>query len=662
MDRDSVEGGAASPVRTGETACVVVGAGAAGVRCARELVRHAPGLPVLLLGAETVQPYDRVRLSSLLAGECRFDALDQAAGLDQLPSLCLRFGETVASIDRESRSLRLASGEQLGYRSLVLATGSRPHVPSIPGTELAGVYAFRDLRDAEALSARRLRSRRTVVLGGGLLGLEAARAMHRFHTEVVVVEHGGRLMPRQLDDAAAARLAAQVQDLGIECVVDDGALQLTGDRTLSGVRLRSGRVIDCDTVVIATGIVPNVRLALDAGLPIGRGIKVDDGLRTADPDIYAIGECAEHRGVVYGLVAPCLEQAAVAASVIVGVDARYLGSVDATRLKVMKTQVFAAGTHPDRSLAGLDRELVFGDEHSYRKLIHRRGKLIGVLGIGEWDELPRALEAVQQARRIGWLRRTRFERSGRLWPQSESASVASWPANATVCNCTGVTRGQLSGAIAMGCATRAALAACTRASTVCGSCAPLLDQLLGGDARPQPVSGGRPLLAMTVIAALVTLLLAMLPGLPYVPSWERFVWHWDVLWRNGLFKQISGYTLAGMAVVGLLISLRKRAPRVNWGSFALWRNLHVGLGVGALLALLLHTGGRLGNGLNAGLMSAFITLIVAGAAAGALIALEHRLSPVRAKRLRGSLTWVHILAFWPLPALLGFHVLKIYYY
>jgi len=641
---------------------VIVGAGAAGVRCARELARSAPGLRVVLLGAEAVQPYDRVRLSSLLAGECRVDALDQAAGLDQLPSLSLRFGETVASIDREARSLRLASGEQLGFSSLVLATGSRSHVPAIPGTDLVGVYAFRDLRDAEALSARRLRSRRTVVLGGGLLGLEAARAMHRFHTEVVVVEHGGRLMPRQLDDLAAARLAAQVQSLGIECVVDDGALQLTGERTVSGVRLRSGRVIECDTVVIATGIVPNVRLALDAGLAIGRGIKVDDRLRTNDPEIYAIGECAEHRGVVYGLVAPCLEQAAVAASVIAGIDAQYLGSVDATRLKVMKTQVFAAGTHPDRCLEGLDRELAFSSEQGYRKLIHRRGKLIGVLGVGEWAELPRALEAVQQGRSVDWLQRARFERSGRLWPQTESASVANWPASATVCNCTGVTRGQLGDAIATGCATRAALAACTRASTVCGSCVPLLDQLLGEESRPQPVAAGRPLLAMAAVATLATLLLSILPGLPYVPSWERFAWHWDVLWRDGLLKQISGYALAGMAVVGLLISVRKRAPRVNWGSFALWRNLHVGLGVGALLALFFHTGGRLGNGLNAGLMSAFIALIAAGTAAGALIALEHRLSPARAKRLRGSLTWAHILAFWPLPVLLGFHVLKIYYY
>lgn len=486
--------------------------------------------------------------------------------------------------------------------------------------------------------------------------------MRRHHTRVVVVEHGGRLMPRQLDDEAARLLAEQIHQAGIQTVVDDGAAEILGNGQVEGVRLHSGIRIACDTVIVATGIVPNTRLALDAGLPITRGIRVDDELRTIDPDIFAVGECAEHRGLVYGLVAPCLEQAAVAASLLAGQDARYLGSVNSTRLKVVSTPVFAAGLHPDQAIDGLDEEIAFKDAGGgYRKLLHRRGRLQGVLGIGEWDELPRVLEATGNRRRIGALQLWRFRRTGQLFGNA-GASVVDWPATATVCNCTGVTRGELGRAMGQGCATRAELAHCTRASTICGSCAPLLDQMLGGAAKPQAAPGWRVLLVMAAVCALLALPLALLPGLSYAPSWADLSLHWDRIWRDGTFKQISGFSLLGMAVIGLALSLRKRVARVRLGGFGLWRNLHVALGLGAIGALAVHTGGRLGAGLNAWLMSVFLVLVLAGVAAGTLVALEHRLSPVLAKRLRGGLTWAHILAFWPLPVLLGFHVLKTYYF
>ena len=643
---------------------IVVGAGPAGLRFSQRLHALRPALPLHLIGAEARAPYDRVRLSSALAGDCDWASLEQGWALPEHPGLQWSPGVKVTAIDRDAHQVVLAGGDTLRYRQLVLATGSTPHVPNIPGTDLPGVYRFRDARDAEQLSARRVRSRRIVVLGGGLLGLEAARAMRRFNTDITLVEHSDRLMSRQLDITAAALLHEQVRALGLKVIVDDGALALHGRHAVQSVALRSGRSLPADTVIIATGIVPNTALALASGLPIGRGIKVDDQLRTGDPDISAIGECAEHDGVVYGLVAPCLEQGAVAASVIAGTPARYRGSVDGTRLKVMKTTVFAAGAHPDRSATGAFGSLIFKDPANghYRRLLHARGRLAGVLGVGDWAELPRAMDAVQQGQRIGWGQRWRFRRSGQLWPAAESASVAAWPAGTTVCNCTGVTRGTLSEAMGAGCQTRAALAERTRASTVCGSCIPLLESLLGAPYRPEPVRGAKPLLGMAALASLAAALTALLPGVPYVAEWSSQGWRWDALWRDGFIKQVTGFSLAGLAVAGLVLSLRKRIGRLAFGHFALWRNLHVALGLAAVGALLLHTGGRLGHGLNALLMGIFLLLIIAGGAAAVLAATEHRLAPAQAKRLRGGLNWLHILAFWPLPALLGFHVLKTYYY
>lgn len=655
MAEGSVNGMSQPPI-------VVVGSGPAGVRLARELLARDVRRRVLVLGGEACEPYDRVRLSSALAGECNWQMLSSGAGLPSDPRIEARYGTHIVSIDRVRRCVIDAQGQQYPYSALVLATGSRPHVPQIPGVELPGVFCFRDLRDAERLLARRVRSRRTVVLGGGLLGLEAARAMRRFRTELIVVEHADRLMPRQLDAQCAATLRGEVEKLGIHVVLDDGAAEICGHGAVESVRLRSGARIPCDTVIVATGIVPNVQLALASGLPIGRGIKVDDRLRTQDPDIYAIGECAEHRGVVYGLVAPCFEQAAVAASVIDGRDVGYLGSLAATRLKVLATPVFSAGLTPDMAPSGAVSVLRYREDRVCRTLVLRGGRLVGAQAVGDWSELPRVLEAVQRERPLGWLARWRFRRSGLLWPAHEQVSVAAWPANATVCNCTGVTRGELSAAVARGCASRDALAQCTRASTVCGSCLPLLDELLGATAQRAPVWGARPLLAMTAIAALAALLIALLPGLPYVPSWAATELRWDRLWRDGVLKQITGFSLLGLAALGLLLSLRKRMTRLRLGSFPLWRSLHVLLGIVAIGALLLHTGGRVGHGINAWLMSVFLATIGAGGVAGALIALEHRLAPAQAKRLRGQLTWLHILTFWPLPVLLGFHVLKIYYF
>ncbi len=640
---------------------VVVGAGPVGIQASRELIKRLPDTPIVIYGDEPWEPYNRVKLSSLLAGDETFAALLNVIDNPEQSASVSYVNSAVVEIDRQKRRVIDRNGQDQSYRKLILATGSRPHVPSIPGIDLKGVYTFRDLSDAQELMARRVRSRRTVVLGGGLLGLEAARAMQRLNTEVCVIEHSVRLMFNQLDDEAADLLKARIEHWGIDVVLDDGVQQILGEDGISGLRLRSGRELECDTLIVATGIRPHIELARAAGIAVGRGIRVNDHLQTSDPDIYAVGECVEHQGKVYGLVAPGLEQAAVAVHNIAGGASAYHGSDSVTSLKVVGSKVFSMGSVEDDN-PSLDALTYRNAEQGiYRKLMLHRQRLVGAIAMGEWDELGRLQEALTHRRRLWPWQRRGFLKEGLLWPDAQGQSVTQWPAGATVCNCTGVTRGCLSDAIGQGACTVEAQARETGASSVCGSCRPLLVELTGAEQPAEPVRAFRTLAALALLGLVATLLFALLPALPYNASVADTL-QWDALWREGLLKQISGYTLLGMSVLVLLLSLRKRLTRFTWLDFSIWRVVHALLGGGAIAALILHTGLRLGENLNFYLMAAFLGLLGVGGLAAGVIAMEHRMNTTLARRLRSLSLWGHILLFWPVPVLLGFHVLKTYFF
>lgn len=659
MDRATVLAQVEFPATIGAPPVVVIGAGPVGMRVAQELCRRDPATPVVLYGEEASEPYNRVRLSAFLIGELDWQALTRDSTLPPGANIETRYGCRVTAIDRENRCVRDATGCVQPYSRLVLATGSCPYVPDIPGIRMPGIYTFRDVRDAHRLLARRVRSRRTVVLGGGLLGLEAARAMQRFNTGVCVVEHYNRLMMRQLDAAAAGDLLAHVRALGIEVILGDGVKRITGGAAVTGVHLRSDRVLPCDTVLVATGIQPNIELARAAGLPIGRGVRVNDSMQTSDPRVYAVGECAEHRKRVYGFVAPGLEQAAVAAHSIAGGRANYVGSLVAARLKVLNLPVFSMGPVTEEERLDLGREWQYRADGVYRKLVTWRGRLVGAIALGACPDLGRLQEAVVRGRRMWPWQLLRFARTGSAWPEAEQESVLAWPASAAVCNCTGVTRGQLGEALAAGCRTVEALATRTGASTVCGSCRPLLSELAGAGA-PAPARGWKVLLGTGAVAAPVALALALVILVPYAAT-VQVSWQWDLLWRESFWKQVSGFSVLGLSVVLATISLRKRVRRFTLGDFPVWRVVHAVLGALTLAGLAVHTGGRLGSNLNFTLMATFLGVVALGAAAGGVIALEHRLGS-GAARLRRTWLWTHILISWPIPVLLGFHVLKTYYF
>jgi nitrite reductase (NADH) large subunit len=654
--------GAAAPATEPDSRpVVVIGAGPSGIRVSQELARR--GLDVVLFNAERWLPYNRVKLTPMLCGDVQLGQVLQPLTFPGPGRVALYSGHSIVDVDRAARTVTSRFGRVWPYAKLVLCTGSRAHVPSIPGKELAGVFTFRNFDDVEKLLARSVRSRQAVVIGGGLLGLEAARGMSARGAETWVIEHERHLMARQLDTRAGALLARHMAALGLTVRTGCFVRRILGEGRVEAVALSDGEQVPFDTVILCTGIRANLELARDIGLAVGRGIKVSASLQTTDPDIYAVGECAEFQDHVYGLVGPGFEQALVAATHIAGEPANYAGSAPATKLKVAGTDVFSMGDveqHEQRADVG---SVAFESDGGkvYRKLVIQRGRVAGAIALGDWTEINRLQEAIR-ARAVLWpWQRARFARTGHIWPRRAPASVREWPRAATVCDCTGVTRGQIGDAIALGCSSLAEIRRDTGASTVCGSCGPLIGELLGAAPERKPVAAFRPVAVSSAVAALLALTTLLLPILPTAKSIEARGLA-DLLWLDGTWKQVSGYALLALGLAAGLLSLRKRAVRK--GAFATWRAVHAVVGAATLLALFVHTGFRLGSNLNLWLTIAFLGVALAGAAAGLATALEHRLPATagQAARVRHLSFWLHLLALWPLPLLLAAHVLAVYYY
>ncbi|GAU80707.1 NAD(P)/FAD-dependent oxidoreductase [Bosea sp. BIWAKO-01] len=363
---------------------VIVGKGMAATRLVDELSQRALGrYSIAVIGAEPRLAYNRVLLSPLLAGEIGVPEIElKPAAWWGARGVSTFYGRAVTSIDRAAKSVTLEGGLCLPYARLVLATGSTPLKPPFPGIGLPGIATFRDTADVEALRAQAERGARIVVIGGGLLGLEAAYGLSRAGGKVTVLHLVDRLMERQLDAEGAGLLAHAMNKRGITIRLNAATRGFVGTDRVEGVELADGSVVPADLVVIAIGVRPNAELAKAAGLTVNRGILVDDRLASADASIFAIGECAEHRGQVYGLVEPAYEQARVLAAHLTGKEASYAGSLLATNLKVSGVGVFSAGDFE----AGADDEIVVLRDRAagiYRKFVLREGRLAGCILVGE---------------------------------------------------------------------------------------------------------------------------------------------------------------------------------------------------------------------------------------------------------------------------------------
>lgn len=363
---------------------IIVGNGMAATRLADELSRQALGrYAVAVIGDEPRLAYNRVLLSPLLAGEIGEPEIElKPAAWWQARGVSMLYGKPVTNINRAARSVTLADGLVLPYGKLVLATGSRPLMPPVPGLDLPGVASFRDIADVALFRTIAATGARVVVIGGGLLGLEAAYGLARIGGKVTLLHLADRLMERQLDREGAGLLAREIAARGIDIRLNCTAERFVGKGRVEAVELTDGNVIPADLVVVAIGVRPRVDLAVTAGLDVNRGIDVDDGLASSDPCIFAIGECAEHRGLVYGLVEPAYEQARVLAARLAGMKDRYTGSLLATNLKVSGVSVFSAGSvEPGED----DEVLLLRDPAAgiYRKFVLREGRLAGCVLVGD---------------------------------------------------------------------------------------------------------------------------------------------------------------------------------------------------------------------------------------------------------------------------------------
>lgn len=456
---------------------VVVGNGMAGVACVEQILRYAPHFEITIFGDETHVNYNRIQLSSVLAGEKAADEITLNP-LDwyQRHGITLRLGTRVTNVAPDTKQVEADDGSRTAYDALLLATGSHAFMPPIAGLDKDGVFTFRTLADTQALLRRAAPGLRAVVIGGGLLGLEAARGLQVRGCEVSVVHLFDTLMERQLDATGGAYLKTKMEALGVRVLTGRSTAAIAGNGHVQGVTFADGALIDADLVVVAAGIRPNVTLGRLAGLVVQRGIVVNDHMETSSPDIFAVGECVEHRGVCYGLVAPLIEQGKVLAATMTGNRGpTFSGTAPATTLKIMGVDVFSAGDWADddgvQAVRYEDPALGI-----YKRVSVRDNKLAGVILVGDTSDSGRYKE---------WLRASvdvSEQRRHLLFPPPSGdagADVALMSESATVCGCTGVTKGVIIDAIhTAGVSTLEQLKDRTRATSGCGSCAKLCTDIL----------------------------------------------------------------------------------------------------------------------------------------------------------------------------------------
>jgi len=461
---------------------VVIGNGMAGCRAVEEVLARDPHrCRITIFGAEPHVNYNRIMLSPLLAGEKTFDEIvinDRSWYADH--GIDLVVSDPVIAIDRAAKTVTAQSGRVAQYDRLLIATGSDPFIIPVPGKDLPGVVSFRDMADVDMMVHTAALGGDAVVIGGGLLGLEAAHGLALRGMQVTVIHLMETLMERQLDEAAGWLLKAALESRGQTILTGANTAEIFGEGKVEGVRLTDGRIIPASLVVMAAGIRPNVRLAKEAGLAVHRAILVDDQMVTSDPAILAVGECVEHRGQVYGLVAPIWEMCRALADGLTGKGSSYEGSVTATKLKVSGIDVFSAG-----DFAGGDgaEDIVLRDAARgvYKRVVVKDDRVVGAVLYGDtadgnwYFDLLKRSEDVTEIRDALIFGQAFASGGGQADPK---AAVAALSEDAEVCGCNGVSKGQVAACIADGAGTLDAVRATCKASASCGSCTGLVETLL----------------------------------------------------------------------------------------------------------------------------------------------------------------------------------------
>ncbi len=461
---------------------VIIGNGMAPGRALERLFESAPdAYEVTVFNAEPRVNYDRIMLSPVLAGEKSFeDIVIHGDGWYIKHGVTLYKGHRIVAMDRAARTVTSEHGVVAGYDKLIIATGSVPFIVPVPGHQLAGVLTYRDLDDVHAMMLAAKRGGKAVVIGGGLLGLEAAAGLQAQGMDVTVLHLMPSLMERQLDAAAGYLLQRAIEARGIKVICKANTHEIVGETQVSGVRLDNGTVIPADIVIMAVGIRPNAGLAKEAGLTVNRGIVVTPDMRSSDPDIFALGECAEASGQVFGLVAPLYDMAGVVATNLLGGSAAFHPSATATKLKVTGCDLYSAGDFADAP----DREdIVLRDPTRgvYKRLVLKENRILGAVLYGDTADGPWFFDMIKRGTDVSALRETlifgqSYQGGSQLDPM---AAVAALPDDAEICGCNGICKGKITGTITeLGLTTLDEVRAHTKASASCGSCTGLVEKVI----------------------------------------------------------------------------------------------------------------------------------------------------------------------------------------
>ncbi|MFP7296611.1 nitrite reductase large subunit NirB [Neobacillus niacini] len=454
---------------------VLIGNGMAGVRTIEEVLKINPdGFEISIFGTEPYPNYNRIQLSKVLQGGTSVSDIT----LNEWEwykdnNISFYPGESVTAINTKTKSLSSDRGRKESYDQLIIATGSNPFMLPLPGGDKEGVKAFRNIKDCEEMIEYSKKYKKAAVIGGGLLGLEAARGLLNLGMEVDVIHIHDYLMERQLDRSAGKLLQVELEKQGMNFILQKNTVEITGKKHVTGLKFSDGSKIKADLVVMAVGIKPNVALAKKAGIPVNRGIIVNDYLETEIPNVFAVGECAEHRGIAYGLVAPLYQQGKVLAKRICGIqDEGYQGSVLSTQLKVSGVDVFSAGKINEDEKTKVYK--TFDDYHGvYKKVLLEDGKIVGAVLFGDTKDGNRLFNFIKNGAEI-----EEYLMSSNS-VNSEVNTTVTMPDEELICGCNGVTKGRIVEAIkANGLTTVDQVKGCTNASRSCGGCKSLVSDLL----------------------------------------------------------------------------------------------------------------------------------------------------------------------------------------
>ncbi|CAH0155358.1 Nitrite reductase [NAD(P)H] [Peribacillus sp. Bi96] len=456
---------------------VLVGNGMAGLRCIESIIRNDPNaFEITIFGSESHVNYNRILLSSVLQGNTSFEDITlNERNWYTKHNIQLYTGETVVKIDKETRKIKTDKEREVHYDKLIFATGSVPFILPVTGFDKEGVIAFRTIEDCQRMIETSRKYKKAVVIGGGLLGLEAARGLLNLGMEVNVVHISRHLMERQLDTTASVLLQKELEDQGMHFLLKKETQEIIGNERVERVRFKDGTELEADLVVMAAGVRPNIQLAKESGIDTNRAIIVNDHLETSIPHIYAVGECAEHQGIVYGLVKPLYEQGEVLAKHICKMKCHgYQGSVLSTQLKISGVELFSVGQflgdETTKSITTFD-EL----DGIYKKVVFQGKKIIGAVLYGDTKVSSRLLDLILKGQEVS------TEAKSMLFHSSDTSEgvIASMANHEIICNCNAVSKGAIIDAVQnKGLTTVEQIKQCTKASGSCGGCKPAVNELL----------------------------------------------------------------------------------------------------------------------------------------------------------------------------------------